>query len=140
MSEDLIALTTEIVAAHVSNNNVDAQDVPSLIQSVYTALQDAGKLGSDPMVESYAPAVSLRASIKPDHIICLECGAKMKVLKRHLTTDHAMSVAEYRNKWHLPKDYPLVAPNYSQTRKQLAVKIGLGTKNGVQMPLAATRA
>ena len=139
MSEDLIALTTEIVAAHVSNNSVAVDDVPALIQSVYNALQDAGKLTSEVVVESHAPAVSVRASIKPDHIICLECGAKMKVLKRHLTTDHAMSVTEYRNKWHLPKDYPLVAPNYSQTRKQLAVKIGLGTKNGINMPVLPKR-
>ena len=133
MSDDLITLTTEIVAAHVSNNNVAVDDVPSLIQSVYNALQEAGKIVSEGPAESHPPAVSVRASIKPDHIVCLECGAKMKVLKRHLTTDHAMSVTEYRNKWHLPKDYPLVAPNYSQTRKQLAVKIGLGTKNGPQM-------
>lgn len=139
MSDDLISLTTEIVAAHVSNNSVAIDEVPSLIQSVYNALQEAGKLGGEGTSDTHPPAVSVRASIKPDHIVCLECGAKMKVLKRHLTTDHAMSVTEYRNKWHLPKDYPLVAPNYSQTRKQLAVKIGLGTKNGHPLADQSTR-
>lgn len=128
MSETLITLTSDIVAAHVSNNNVAVEDVPSLIQNVFGAL--AG-LGSKEVVEVRPePAVSVRSSIKPDHLVCLEDGKKMKMLKRHLMTDHGMTPEEYRARWDLQPDYPMVAPNYAEKRRELAKKIGLGRQPG----------
>lgn len=129
MKETLITLTSDIVAAHVANNNVAVDDVPSLISNVYGALSVLGDTA--PAVEEKPePAVSIRASVKPDHIACLECGKKMKMLKRHLATDHNMTTEEYRARWGLNADYPLVAPNYAKTRRELAKKIGLGRKPG----------
>jgi len=124
---DLLGLTAVIVATHVANNHVSNGDVAALIGTVHAAL--AG-LGAPPAAAEpdQAPAVSIRASVKPDHIICLEDGKKMKMLKRHLTTDHGMSPEQYRAKWKLPADYPMVAPNYAEQRRSLAVKIGLGRK------------
>ena len=128
LAETLITLTSDIVAAHVSNNSVSVDEVPTLINNVYGAL--AG-LGSEPAPEvKREPAVSVRASIKADHIICLEDGKKMKMLKRHLMTDHGMTPAEYRARWGLPADYPMVAPDYAEKRRVLAKKIGLGRKPG----------
>lgn len=128
MSETLITLTSDIVAAHVSNNSVAVDDVPALIQNVYGAL--AG-LGSAPQVEEKPePAVSIRASVKADHLVCLEDGKKMKMLKRHLMTDHGLTPAEYRARWGLPADYPMVAPDYAEKRRTLAKEIGLGRKPG----------
>ena len=128
MSEMLITLTSDIVAAHVSNNNVTVEDVPTLIQNVYGAL--AG-LGSTPAAEvKREPAVSVRASVKNDHLVCLEDGKKMKMLKRHLMTDHGITPAEYRARWNLPADYPMVAPDYAEKRRTLAKQIGLGRKPG----------
>ena len=128
MAETLITLTSDIVAAHVSNNSVAVEDVTALIQNVYGAL--AG-LGTTPAPEEkLQPAVSVRASIKPDHIICLEDGKKMKMLKRHLMTDHGLTPAEYRVRWGLPADYPMVAPEYAEKRRVLAKEIGLGRKPG----------
>ncbi len=129
MNETLITLTSDIVAAHVSNNSVTVEDVPSLIANVYGAL--AG-LGSEADAEETPPepAVSIRSSVKPDHVVCLECGKKMKMLKRHLSTDHNMSTEDYRKRWGLAADYPLVAPNYAEKRRELAKKIGLGRKPG----------
>lgn len=128
-NETLITLTADIVAAHVSNNTVAPADVSQLIEKVYGAF--AG-LGQAPAVEEepLTPAVSIRSSVKPSAITCLECGKKMKMLKRHLSTDHAMSPAEYRARWNLNADYPLVAPEYAAKRAELAVKIGLGRKKG----------
>ncbi|WAT17884.1 MucR family transcriptional regulator [Aurantiacibacter sp. MUD11] len=127
-NEMLITLTADIVTAHVANNNVDVDTLPSLIENVYGAL--AG-LGSHEVVEAAPePAVSLRASVKNDHIVCLEDGKKMKMLKRHLMTDHGMTPEEYRERWNLPADYPMVAPAYAEKRRQLAKKIGLGRKPG----------
>ena len=126
--EMLITLTADIVTAHVSNNNVEVQDMPALIQHVYEAL--AG-LGHDTMPEQLPePAVSIRTSIKSDHIVCLEDGKKMKMLKRHLMTDHGMTPQEYRDRWNLAADYPMVAPEYAQRRRELAKEIGLGRKPG----------
>lgn len=125
--ESLITLTADIVSAHVSNNSVAVSDLPMLIQNVYTAL--AGL--SAPQVapeEKPVPAVSVRASIKPDYIVCLEDGKKLKMLKRHLMTHYSMTPDDYRAKWGLPADYPMVAPNYAAQRRTLAKKIGLGTK------------
>lgn len=129
MRETLITLTSDIVAAHVSNNNVAVEDVPQLITSVFGALSGLGGESSAPEVPP-EPAVSIRTSIKKDHIICLDCGKKMKMLKRHLSTEHGLTPDEYRARWNLGPDYPLVAPNYADTRRDLAKKIGLGRKPG----------
>jgi len=126
-NETLITLTSDIVAAHVSNNSVSIEDLPSLITNVYGAL--AG-LGNTAAVEEEKPepAVSIRASVKPDYIVCLEDGKKLKMLKRHLMTHYNMTPEEYRARWNLPADYPMVAPNYAEKRRELAKKIGLGRK------------
>ncbi len=127
-NEMLITLTADIVTAHVANGNVDGETLPSLIQNVYGAL--AG-LGAEETVEDRPePAVSVRASVKNDHLVCLEDGKKMKMLKRHLMTDHGMTPEEYRERWNLPADYPMVAPDYAEKRRELAKKIGLGRKPG----------
>jgi predicted transcriptional regulator len=129
MKETLITLTSDIVAAHVSNNGVSVEDVPALISNVYGAL--AGLGAEVTIVESApVPAVSIRSSVKPDHVVCLECGKKMKMLKRHLSTDHGMTTDDYRKRWGLASDYPLVAPNYAEKRRELAKLIGLGRKPG----------
>ena len=129
MKETLITLTSDIVAAHVSNNDVAVGDVPGLITSVFNALSGLDG-GSSVQEERPDPAVSVRASVKKDHIICLDCGKKMKMLKRHLSTEHGMTPDEYRQRWDLPGDYPMVAPDYADTRRDLAKKIGLGRKPG----------
>ena len=127
MKETLITLTSDIVAAHVANNNVAVDEVPSLIANVYGALSGLGEAA--PAVEAKPePAVSLRSSVKPDYIVCLEDGKKLKMLKRHLKTAYDMSPEEYRERWGLPADYPMVAPNYAKQRSRLAKDIGLGTK------------
>jgi predicted transcriptional regulator len=127
-AETLITLTSDIVAAHVSNNSVSVDEVPALIQNVYGALSG---LDSVPAVEVRPdPAVSIRSSIKADHIVCLEDGKKMKMLKRHLMTDHGLTPAEYRTRWGLAADYPMVAPDYAEKRRVLAKQIGLGRKPG----------
>ena len=128
--ETLVTLTADIVSAYVSNNNADAGSVPDLIGTVYAALLNAGAPVVAPVEEKLTPAVSVRSSVKPDSITCLECGFKAKMLKRHLGTEHNLSPQEYKARWNLPKDYPLVAPDYAQQRKELAVKIGLGRKPG----------
>lgn len=127
LQETLITLTADIVAAHVSNNSVAVSDLPVLIANVHGAL--AG-LGGPAPVETIKqePAVSVRSSIKPDFIVCLEDGKKLKMLKRHLMTHYQMTPEQYRAKWNLPADYPMVAPNYAEQRRTLAKKIGLGTK------------
>ncbi|MCI4589176.1 MucR family transcriptional regulator [Sphingobium sp. BYY-5] len=126
-SELLITLTSDIVAAHVSNNSVAVSDVSSLIHNVHTALAALNQPVAVPEVKP-EPAVSVRSSIKPDFIICLEDGKKLKMLKRHLMTHYQMTPDDYRAKWGLPADYPMVAPNYAEQRRSLAKKIGLGTK------------
>lgn len=133
MKETLITLTSDIVAAHVSNNDVAVADVPSLITNVYAALAN---LGEAPVVEETKPqpAVAVRNSVKPDYIVCLEDGKKLKMLKRYLRTNYNMSPEEYRARWGLPADYPMVAPNYAEKRRDLAKKIGLGRKPGTPAP------
>lgn len=126
-AETLLTLTADIVAAHVSHNSVAVSDVAELIGRVHQTLSGLGAPVA-PAPEESAPAVSIRASVKPDYVVCLEDGKKMKMLKRHLRTDHDMSPTEYRAKWKLPADYPLVAPNYAKARRSLALKIGLGRK------------
>lgn len=127
--ETLITLTSDIVAAHVSNNSVSAEEVASLITNVYSALSGLGQ-ASAPEAPPPEPAVSIRSSVKKDHIVCLDCGKKMKMLRRHLTSEHDTTPQEYREKWGLSSDYPMVAPDYAETRRELAVKIGLGRKPG----------
>ncbi len=128
MQETFITLTADIVAAHVSNNSVAVNDLPTLISNVHTAL--AALTGPAPVepAPKQEPAVSIRASIKPDYVVCLEDGKKLKMLKRHLMTHYKLTPDEYRAKWGLPADYPMVAPNYAEQRRTLAKSIGLGTK------------
>lgn len=125
--DTLLTLTADIVAAHVSNNSVAVNDLPNLIQNVHQALTtiSTSTSGSE---EKPEPKVSIRSSVKPDYVVCLECGKKQKMLKRHLMTNHDMTPAEYRDKWGLSSDYPMVAPNYAEQRRTLAKSIGLGTK------------
>ena len=125
---DLIDLSTEIVSAYVSHNALSVTDLPKLIADVYSALKGLqGAAPSEPS-EELKPAVPVRKSVAPDFIICLEDGKKFKSLKRHLRTHYDMSPEEYREKWGLPADYPMVAPNYSATRSRLAKDNGLGKK------------
>ena len=127
LQETLITLTADIVAAHVSNNSVAVSDLPVLIANVHGALAGLGGAAPAPEVKQ-EPAVSVRSSIKPDFIVCLEDGKKLKMLKRHLMTHYQLTPEQYRAKWNLPADYPMVAPNYAEQRRTLAKKIGLGTK------------
>ena len=130
-NEMLITLTSDIVAAHVSNNSVSVDDVSTLISKVYGALAGLGQ--AVVVVETLPePAVSIRSSVKPDFIVCLEDGKKLKMLKRHLMTQYKMTPDQYRARWSLPADYPMVAPNYAEKRRELAKKIGLGRKPGVK--------
>lgn len=126
-SPELLSLTTEIVAAHVSNNTVAINDLPGLIDQVYRALSN---IGAEPVVQSEKPqpAVAIKKSVTPEYIVCLEDGKKLKMLKRHLKTAYNMSPEEYRDRWALPPDYPMVAPNYAKQRSRLAKQIGLGTR------------
>ena len=139
VKETLITLTSDIVAAHVSNNDVAVGDLPSLITNVYNALAN---LGETPVVEEAKPqpAVAVRNSVKPDYIVCLEDGKKLKMLKRYIRTNFNLSPEEYRARWGLPADYPMVAPNYAEKRRDLAKKIGLGRKPGTVMTPKPRRA
>src|SRR3954462_8993951 len=121
-----IELTADIVSAYVSNNSVSAGEIPSLISQVHSALMRVSAGQSDVQPEPLKPAVSLKKSITPDYLICLEDGKKFKSLKRHLRTQYNMTPEQYREKWGLPPDYPMVAPNYAQARSQLAKQMGLG--------------
>ncbi len=124
-SDDVLELTAQIVSAHLSHNSVAPDAVPALIQNVYRTLLGVGK--EPAAVERPQPAVPIRRSIFPDYIVCLEDGKKLKMLKRHLKTAYNLSPAQYRERWGLPSDYPMVAPSYAQHRSTLAKQIGLGT-------------
>ena len=126
-ARDLLELTSEIVAAHVSNNSVTMSDLPTLIEQVYKTLSNVGK-DTDTNGERLTPAIPIKKSITPDFIICLEDGKRLKMLKRHLKTAYNMTPDEYRERWGLPSDYPMVAPNYANQRSSLAKAIGLGTR------------
>jgi predicted transcriptional regulator len=130
---ELLALTAEIVAAHVGNNALGGVEVARLIRSVFDTL---GRLAADEPVAAaeLTPAVPVRRSVTDDHIVCLECGRKLKMLKRHLTTDHELTPEAYRTKWGLRPDYPMVAPDYSAQRQTLAKQIGLGRKPAPPRP------
>lgn len=139
MDNDLLSLTSDIVSAHVSNNTVASADLPGLISSVYAALAKT----SEPQVEEAPksePAVSIRSSVKHDYIVCLEDGAKLKMLKRYLMTNYKMTPDDYRAKWGLPRDYPMVAPAYAEQRRELAQKIGLGRKKIVEVAAPVVKA
>ena len=122
---ELLDLTADIVAAHVGNNTVTGDQLPTLIRTIHKALSG---LGSDP--EKLTPAVPIKKSVQKDTITCLECGKAAKMLKRHLTTAHGLSVQGYRDRWGLASDYPMTAPDYAARRSALAKKIGLGRKLG----------
>lgn len=127
-SPHLRSLTGGIVASHVSHNPVPTGEVGNLIANVYGALAGLGVLTEEPKAESPKPAVSVRSSVRPDHIVCLEDGKELTMLKRYLRTKYDMSPDDYRAKWGLPSDYPMVAPNYADRRRVLAKEIGLGRK------------
>ena len=126
--DNLIELTAEIVSAYVSNNSVASADITSLISDVHSALSRTANGAAEPEPEPQKPAVSVRKSITPDYIVCLEDGKKFKSLKRHLRTHYDLTPEEYREKWGLPSDYPMVAPNYAKARSNLAKQMGLGQK------------
>jgi len=126
--EELLALTSEIVASYVSNNTVNAAEIPNVIEQVYKTLSNLGAEGGGHS-DRPQPAVPIKKSVTPDFIICLEDGKKLKMLKRHLKTAYGMSPQQYRERWGLPADYPMVAPNYAARRSKLAKDIGLGTKS-----------
>jgi predicted transcriptional regulator len=126
-NEQLVELTADIVSAHVANNTVSVSDVANLVQRVHEALASLGVPAAEPQQEK-VPVVSVRSSIKPDHLVCMECGRKQKTLKRHLQNAHGMSPDQYRADYGLPRDYPMVAPDYSKRRSEMAQAIGLGRR------------
>jgi predicted transcriptional regulator len=126
--DNLIELTAEIVAAYVSSNRIASGDIPGLIKQVHSALHRTTTGVSEPEKEPLKPAVAVRKSIMPDYIVCLEDGKRFKSLKRHLRTHYDLTPGEYRDKWGLPPDYPMVAPNYAKARSALAKEMGLGQK------------
>lgn len=127
-NNELVELTADIVSAYVSNNTVVAHDLPSLIGDTFDALSKASARASEPVREELKPSVPVKKSVTPDYIVCLEDGKKFKSLKRHLRTHYGLSPEEYREKWGLPHDYPMVAPNYAAARSALAKKMGLGQR------------
>lgn len=127
-SQELVELTAKIVAAYVSNNSIIASELPQLINETHAALARATGQAVETEREEQRPKVSVKKSVMPDYIICLEDGKKFKSLKRHLRTHYNMTPEEYREKWGLPHDYPMVAPNYARQRSDLAKKMGLGTR------------
>lgn len=131
---DLLGITAEIVAAHVSNNSVSLNDLPNLIAEVHRTLSSLGSPALPAAAPAKGPAVPVKKSVTPDFLICLEDGKKMKMLKRHLQTAYGMTPAQYREKWGLPSDYPMVAPSYAQRRSALAKDIGLGRARSANRP------
>jgi len=135
---ELLEMTADIVSAYVGNNSVSADALPNLIASIHAALSGVSAAPVEAEPEPKEPAVPIRKSIAPDFLICLEDGRKFKSLKRHLRTKYDMSPEEYRAKWGLPKDYPMVAPNYAKARSELAKSMGLG--QGGRKPARTGRA
>ncbi len=129
---ELLGLTAKVVAAHVANNAVARADLPDLIKAVHTALTNITTAGETPPKPK--PVVPIKKSVTPNYIVCLEDGKKLKMLKRHLRTTYNMTPDEYRARWGLPSDYPIVAPNYAKARSEMAKKFGLGRKPGKVKP------
>ncbi len=141
MAEDnstqaVLGFTAQIVSAHVSNNTVSRDALPDLIQQVFSTLMAAGTEQAEP--EQLQPAVPIKKSVFPEYIVCLEDGKKLKMLKRHLQTSYNITPEQYRERWGLPHDYPMVAPRYAEHRSELAKKIGLGRKPAIQQDVTAT--
>ena len=126
--DNLIDLTADIVSAYVSNNAINSADLPALIKDTHAALRDSSSGPAEPEPEPLKPAVPIKKSITPDYLICLEDGKQFKSLKRHIRTHYDLTPEEYREKWGLAHDYPMVAPNYAKARSRLAKKMGLGQK------------
>jgi len=139
MSEDVLALTAQIVSAHVKKNAVEVGDLPALIRDVYRALSGLGEAAPAPVVETAKPAVPAARSVFASHIICMECGKKMTMLKRHLMTEHGLTIDQYRTKYSLPGTYPMVAPDYAKTRSSLAKEMGLGKSRSAAPKKAGRR-
>jgi predicted transcriptional regulator len=133
-TNELLSLTADIVAAHVGHNRVTVAELPELIAKVHGALSGLGQEAVSSATTEQKPAVSIRSSVKPDYIVCLEDGKKLTMLKRYLQTNYGMTPQQYRAKWKLPADYPMVAPNYAEKRRTLAKAIGLGRKSGPAAP------
>ena len=127
-TEEILRMTADIVAAYVENNSVPTHQLTDVIQTVHGTLSDLATAAATPTVEKLEPAVSIKKSITPDYLICLEDGKKLKMLKRYLRTHYDMTPEEYRTKWGLPADYPMVAPNYAARRSEFAKQIGLGKR------------
>ena len=133
-TNELLSLTADIVAAHVGHNRVTVSELPELIAKVHGALTGLGQESVSSAATEQKPAVSIRSSVKPDYIVCLEDGKRLTMLKRYLQTNYGMTPQQYRAKWKLPADYPMVAPNYAEKRRTLAKAIGLGRKSGPAAP------
>ena len=141
-SESVLGMVATIVSSYVSYNALPADQIPDLIKTVYGSLSSVHSAGTAAPEEARKPAVPIRRSVTPDYIVCLEDGKKLKMLKRHLRTNYGLSPDEYRAKWHLAGDYPMVAPNYAKQRSEFAKKIGLGRKKtttGVRKRRVASR-
>ncbi len=128
--EDIMRMAVDVIAAYLSKNQVASTQIPEVINSVFASLNDLEGPEPEQVIEPQKPAVSVRKSVTPDYIVCLEDGKKLKMLKRHLQTTYKMTPDEYRAKWGLPSDYPMVAPNYAKQRSDFAKQIGLGRKPG----------
>ena len=140
MSEDVLTLTAQIVSAHVTKNAVDVGELPTLIRDVFRALSSlSGKSAAAPVADTAKPAVPAARSVFASHIICMECGKKMTMLKRHLMTEHGLTIDQYRTKYNLPGTYPMVAPDYAKTRSSLAKEMGLGKSRSAAPKKAGRR-
>jgi predicted transcriptional regulator len=141
MSEDVLALTAQIVSAHVKKNAVEVADLPALIRDVFRTLSGLGETApaAAPVADTAKPAVPAARSVFASHIICMECGKKMTMLKRHLMTEHGLTIDQYRTKYSLPGTYPMVAPDYAKTRSSLAKEMGLGKTRSAAPKKAARR-
>ena len=139
MSEDVLALTAQIVSAHVTKNTVDIGELPTLIRDVFRTLSTLGEAAPAPVADTAKPAVPAARSVFASHIICMECGKKMTMLKRHLMTEHGLTIDQYRTKYNLPGTYPMVAPDYAKTRSSLAKEMGLGKSRSAAPKKAARR-
>ena len=139
MSEDVLALTAQIVSAHVTKNTVDIGELPTLIRDVFRTLSTLGEAAPAPVADTAKPAVPAARSVFASHIICMECGKKMTMLKRHLMTEHGLTIDQYRSRYNLPGTYPMVAPDYAKTRSSLAKEMGLGKSRSAAPKKAARR-